>query len=803
MSDLRSAVRTLRRAPGFTLLAQLTLALGIGGTTAVFSVVHGILLKALPYPDPDRIVTIAEADGASRTRRVSNPNFQDWSRAAQSFAAMAAWTGGPSAIRGGSEPIVTGVYSVTRGFFDALGVAPIIGRTFTADESRENGTPAAVVSHALWRRVLGGEADLARLTLVVEGRSAAVVGVMPPGFAFPDEAEVWIPKEIERDETGRTSHNLQVVARLRPDTSIAQAQAEMSAIAAQLETRYGDDHDNPDASVERLQDRIVGPSRRLLLVLFAAVSVVLLGACLNVAGLLLARGADRRRELAVRVAMGAPRGRLVRLLFVEHLLLAGAGGVLGIAAAAVLVRALVALAPGQLPRLGDVSLDPTAVAFAVALSVLTPLVFGLAPALSLSRPNLRDAFAESGRGAAAGGRSRARHLLVAIQVALALVLLCGTGLMVRSVMRLLAVNPGFQPAGAIALRTTVPGDRYTDGPAAARFYAAMLDRVAMVPGVASAGITNAPPLGGSDANGAFLFDGQSFDEIRGNWQAQSASYRVVGGRYFDALGIPISRGRAFDDRDRAGAEPVAVINDTMARRYFATRDPLGQRIRFAGMDRDNPALTIVGISGDVRHRLASDPVPEVYVHYAQLPMRMQYFVTTVVRLAPGLSVGATVPALADAVRQIDGDVPTEFSTMTSLVDRAVADRRFAMLVLTAFGVLALVLAAVGVYGVLAQAVVARTPEIGVRMALGASPTSVVGLVLAGAGVAMGAGLVAGLSGAAVVTRFLGSLLYEVEPSDPVTYAGVIGVLGLVALVAGVGPVLRAMRIDPVAAIRGE
>lgn len=801
MPDVRHAVRSLGRTPGFTLLAVLTLAIGIGSSTAVLTVVNGVLLEPLPYPDGSRIVLVSEVSARTRTMGVSNPNFEDWHRAATSFSTMAAWSGSRSTVVGGTEPIVTGVFVVTREFFDVMGVAPHVGRTFTDEETQPNGPPAVVVGHALWRRLLGAEPDLSRVTLRVAGETASVVGVMPPGFEYPTGAEVWVPKERTPDPSGRTAHNLRVVARLAPGATLEQARAEMSAIAARLEAEHGDDHDGTDAAVEPLHARIVGPARPLLLVLLGAVVLVLLGACTSVAAMLVARGVERRKDLSVRIALGADRWRLVRLLAAEHLVLASAAGVAGLALAIGLVHALVALAPAGLPRLGEIAVDGRVAAAAILVTSITPFVFGLVPAVQVSRAGLRAALMEAGRGAAAGGRTRTRRVLVAVQVALAVVLLCGSGLLVRSFARLLAVDPGFEPAGVVTMQTTVPGDRYEDGAQAATFYTALVERLAAVPGIRDVGLVNTPPLSGLDANGAFLHEGQAWEDIRGDWMAQSASYRVTGGDYFRAMGIPLVRGRAFDARDVAGAEPVAVVNQTFAARYLADRDPIGVRVRFAGMDRENPWLTIVGVAGDVRHRLADEATPEVYVHYTQLPMRLAYFVTTVVRLEPGVAVESVAARLRDEVRALDADVLAELSVMTAFVSRAVADRRFAMLLVSAFGAIALLLAAVGIYGMLAQTVAARTPEIGVRMALGADAASVVRLVLRQVSGAVAFGAAAGSIAALLLARLLDSLLYEIEPTDLAAYVAALAVLTLVGLLAGLVPARRAARVDPVAAMR--
>jgi putative ABC transport system permease protein len=803
MDELTRALRSLRRTPAVTLLALLTLGAGIGGTTAVFSGVHAVLLRSLPYPGADRIVMISEANVRTRTMGVSYPNFRDWEADARSFEAMAAWSGSRSTVIGGQEPIVTGVYLVTGGFFDVMATAPVLGRTFVDEERRLHGTPAVIVSHGFWERALGRRTDLEALTLRVHGLVAPVVGVMPAGFAYPPGADVWIPKELFPDESSRTAHNLRVVARVRADVTHAEAQAEMSAIAARLEALHGDDHDGTDAAVVRLQDRLVSASRPLLLVLLGAVVVVLLGACASVASMLVARAADRRRELAVRIALGATRGGVLRLLLIEHLVLGLAGGALGLALSGAFIRGLVALAPPQLPRLDDIALDATVMLFAAGLAVLTSFLCGLIPALQVSRPDVREALVEAGRGMSAGGRSRTRVALVGVEVALAVVLVSGAGLLVRSFVNLLATDPGFQPAGVITMETTLPGDTYEDAARAVQFYRQLLDRVAATPGVARAALINTPPLSGFDASGAFLHEHQDWNDIAGDWTAQSASYRVVSGEYFQAMGIPIARGRTFDDRDVAGAEFVAVINQALAARHFAGRDPLGARIRFAGMDRDNPWLTIIGVAADVRHALTGDPTHEVYVHFPQRPDRMAWFVTTVARLEPAATAEMVAPRLRDAVRMLDQDVPAELSTLAASFDRSVADRRFAVLLITGFGALALLLAAAGLYGVLSQTVAARTPEIGVRMALGAAPGAVVGLVLRDTAAAVGAGAAVGLAAALLLSRLLTPLLYQVTAADPLAYAAALGVLALVALAAGLMPARRATRVDPVVAIRAE
>jgi len=801
--DLRLGLRTLARTPLFTALAVTLLALGVGAAIAVFSLVDGVLLKALPYPEPDRIMTVWEATDRSRTIGVSAPNFQDWRGSATSFDALAAWSGGRSTVVGGREPIVTGVYAVTRDFFAVLGVGPALGRTFTADEARENGTPAVVVSHGFWERVLGSSRDLASLSLEVDGKRAAVVGVLPAGIAHPADADVWQPRESVRDTSGRTAHNLRVIARLSASATQASAQAEMSTIARRLEATYGADHDGTDASVIPLHDYTVRGSRQILLVLFGGVGIVLLATCANVANMVIARGTDRQREMALRLSLGASRGALVRMLLAENALLAVAGATAGLGVAFGLVRALVALAPASIPRLDQVQLDARTTLFAAVVAFVTPLVFGLWPSWQLSRRSPRDTLAEGGRSNS-GARSVMRQALVAVEVAVALLLVTGAGLLGQSVMRLLAVDPGFQPARVLTVQSTVPGGRYPDGDASARLYGQWLERAAAVPGVAAVGLVNAPPLSGQDANGAFMLDGQVWDDIKGNWTAQAAVYRLASEGYFQAMGMALTRGRGFDTRDVAGSEPVAVINDALARKHFPDRTPLGQRLRFAGMDQVNPWLTIVGVVRDTRFQdLGTDPLPEVFVNFRQLPMRTLWFMTTAVQLQPGVAAEAVTAQLRDAWRGLDPSVPIEVSRMTALVDRSTASRRFTLAVVGAFGVMALVLSALGIYGVLSHAVAQRAREIGIRMALGATRRSVTGMIVQGAAGPVAAGVAVGVFAALGLTRFLQSLLYGVTALDPGTFAASMVILVAVAGAAACLPAYRASCIDPAVVMRQD
>ncbi|MEZ5285833.1 MAG: FtsX-like permease family protein [Vicinamibacterales bacterium] len=594
------------------------------------------------------------------------------------------------------------------------------------------------------------------------------------------------------------------MARLADGVSLEAAQAEMTLIAQRLEATYGNDHDGIDASVIPLHEYTVGRSRQLLVLLLGGVGVVLLATCANVGNMVMARGTDRLRELAVRQALGAGRGRIVRMLFVENAVLAAAGVGTGVLASVGLVRGLVALAPASIPRLDEVGIDVRTTLAAAALAVVTPLLFGLLPSWQISRAVPRETLAEGGRSGTQASGGRARQGFVAVEIAIALLLVTGAGLLGRSFLRLLDVELGFRPDRVLTLQTTVPGSTYPDPEDAARLYDRWLAQAATVPGVEAVGLVNAPPLSGFDANGGFMLEGQDWADIQGNWTAQSAVYRVASGAYFDAMGMTVRRGRTFDATDVAGGEPVAVINEALARKHFAGVDPIGRRIRFAGMDAVNPWLTIVGVVADIRFRDPAQPAqPEVFVDFRQLPTRTRYFVTTAIRLRPGFSDAALVSALRDEWRRLDPDVPLEFDRMVTLVDRATANRRFTFAVVGAFGALALVLAAIGVYGILAYTVTQRSREIGIRMALGASRGAVTRLVFGGVIGAVGAGVAAGIVAAAGLTRFLESFLYDNTALDPSTFAGAAAVLVLVSLAAAWSPIRRAARIDPAIVMREE
>lgn len=806
--DLKFAGRSLRKSPVFTAVAVVTLALGIGANTAIFSVVNGVLLKPLPYPESDRIVRVREVNPSGNAiPLVAYMTFQDWREGARSFSELAAYRGGATTVLGGDRPLIRTAVGVTEDFFDLFRARTVRGRDLVPEEFGADPAQVAVVSHRFWRTHLGG-ADPEDARLEVYGFDLDVVGVMQPGFDFPNEADIWLPVELFGVSEYRTGHNNRVIGRLAEGVSVERAAQEMNALAARLSEQHPD-HRDAAASVVELQSYTVAGARRPLLLLLGAAGLVLLVACTNLASTLLARGEARGRELAIRASVGAERGRIIRQLFTESLLLAGLGCVVGLALAWALVDALLGLAPAGLPRVDAVGLDPVALGFAALVALATALMFGLLPAFRISATDISEALRAGDRGSSGGRSNRLWNLLVASEVALALVLLAGSGLLIKSFWEVLSVEPGFDPSDVLTVEVTLPATRYAFGqPEVADFYARFLDRIGTVPGAEAAGLVNFLPLSGSDADGAFEIEGRPSDRCtdfpgRGRFCISgSAHYRVVGGDFFEAMDIPLIRGRTFDERDHAEAPMVLLINETMARRYWPGEDPVGQRMRTGGMDNYGDRWTrIIGVVGDVRHDgLAAEPQAEYFVHYHQRPDRAQSASVVVeTSTGPELLVGP----VSDRLRALDPEVPAEFAPMSRLVAASVSGRRFPMLVLSVFATLALLLAAVGIYGVVSYSVERRRREIGIRMALGARPQSVLMETLRRSAVVVGVGAVLGVVGALVATRVMQSLLFEVRPTDPGILVGVLVVLLGVAVLASWVPARRGTRVDPLITMRAE
>jgi putative ABC transport system permease protein len=802
MSDVRYALRMLAKRPAFTLVAVFTLAVGIGANTAIFSVVNGVLLRPLPYPEPDRIVRLWEQSQRGTRIDVSHPNFVDWRAAAGSFDGFAEYGGGTETVLGGQEAVFADVYTVSDGFFRVFGVAPALGRTFVPEEMREGGIPSAVAGHRFWQTTLGGQRDLSRLRVIIDGVPLRIVGVMPEGFEYPAKADLWTPKELAADTSGRTGHNNEVVGRLKPGVDLARASAEMNTIAARLKQQYGSDENAVAVAMVTLRDAVTAQSRQTLWLLLGAVGLVLLIACANVATAMIATGEERRAELALRAALGAGRGRIVRQLLVESLVIGTSGALAGLLIAAWLVRALLSINAVSLPRTADIGIDGSVLLFAIVLGVVTPLLFGLLPSLQASRADLRDALSEGGRSAAAPARSRVRAFLVATEVAVALVLLVGAGLLIRSFANVMSVDPGFDTGGAITASMSVPATKYPDAPRAALFYEGLLERVRRLPGVAAAGAVTQAPLSGRDHNGGFVIEGMPL--AADPKDRPSAGYRVATPGYLEAVGFRLVHGRTLTEGDRAGAVPVAVVNQAFVRQYLPRVEPVGVRFRFTGMDAVNPTFTIVGVVGDVHHRSLVHAVdPEVIISVSQQPFRARYTMFVVVRPVAATQQAALGAAVRDVVRRYDADVPVELSTLDAFISSSVADRRFLLMVLGTFAGIALLLAATGIYSVLSQSVAQRTQEIGIRMALGADARSVIGLMLGTAMRSVGVGVVVGAVAGVSAVRLLTTFLFGVQPLDPAAFAAAAALLVAVALLAAYLPARRATRVDPLLALRAQ
>ena len=796
--DLRFAARGLIRTPAFSVVAVATLALGIGATTAMFSVVNGVLLSALPYPHAERLVELNERflyEGRSGTTSVSAPNFADWRRQSKSIELMTSFRGGEETILGLAEPVRAKLYAVSGDYFHLFEGTPILGRTFVPDESAESGAPVSVVSYAFWQSQLGGRRDLSSVHLQAWGSTYTVVGVMPRGFGYPDDAEVWIPLEPLNRGMGRDSHNDETIGRLAPGVSVAQAEAEMQGIAERLEREYPEHNAAVGAQVAGLRDTLVGPVRTYLRLLLGAVVVVLLVACVNLASANLARATGRSRELTIRTVLGAGRGRLARQLLTENILIAVVGGALGVLLAHWLVRTLLALSPTSLPRAHDIGISAPVLVFSIGVTIVTGLLIGLLPAMQVGRTDLRAAVAAGGRGSAVG-RSGMRRALVATEVLLAVLLLVSAGLLVRSFRALLDERAGFDPTGVLAIDVSLPETRYPNGGLRATYYTQALAALRAIPGVEHVGFINIAPLTRGGFGGGMAVDGRPDVPIR------YADYRLVSPDYFATMRIPLVAGRLFTDADDSTSQHVTIINETMAKKFFPGENPLGKRLIELGMDshRDIP-LTVVGIVGDVRASdLAKPAMPQHFISYRQRPERAFSGVFVARTRVPPSTIGSVARS---QLRLLDSNVLMRIETAVDVRARSLADRRFTMTVLAGFALLALALAAIGIYGVLSYSVARRTREIGVRMALGAAKGSVVRMVLGDSLAPVVAGAAAGVVAALALTRLMRALLYGVSATDPMTFAAGVAVLLGVGVLASVIPAARAARVDPMEALRDE
>jgi putative ABC transport system permease protein len=794
--DLTFALRMLRKAPGFTIAAVLATALGVGANTAIFTVVKRVLLQPLPYPDPSRIVDVNE-HARGRAMAVSPPNARDWRTGNVTLEAMAMYGDQVLTLKEGAAPSRIGAAMVDEHFIPVMQVRPMAGRAFDAADMRPGARKVVILAFDLWRAAFGGERAVVGRQITLEGEPYEVVGVMPAGFDFPAGSEAWVPLQLEPrafNDNQRGAHYLNAVGRLRPGVTAEQASADLDRIEQDLARRFPDKIEGYGVVAVPLLSSMVDAVRRPLMILFGAVGFVLLIACVNVSNLLLARATTRTGEIAVRSALGAGRGRLVRQLLAESVVLSIAGGLAGLLLASWGVRALMAIAPADLPRAANVQLDPAILAFTVALSIVAGLIFGIAPSIIASRPDLTVFLRDAGRDSQGGGRRhRLRAALVTAQVALALVLLAGAGLAIRSFQRLASVDPGFRTGHVLTFAIGLPQAAYPTTESQARFFRDYTERLQQMPGVAAAGAVMIAPVTRAGFGGSFTIVGRPEGEDEGNAQVRS----VTPG-YMEALSIPLRAGRFINSRDTETSPRVAVISESAARRYWPGENPVGKQLRVHVNEAVRATREIVGIVGDVRTRgMELDPVPVIYTPHSQYgPESM----TVVVRgsgdpvaLLPNVKAALTTLAPGVAIGRV--------RTMDDLVAANVAEPRFRTTLLTIFAVVSLTLAALGLYGVVAFSVNQRRAELSLRMALGADPGDVRRLVLREGMTPVAIGILAGLGGAALLARVMKTLLFGVDPFDAVTFAAVAAALAAVALVACYVPARRATRVDPAHALR--
>ena len=803
LQDIRYSIRGLARSRTFTVVVVLALAIGVGANTAIFSVVNTVLLRGLPYRQPDRIVMLWEHN---LTRQiplhnvVSPANFLAWQDDAKSFQAISAWSDTQGAVSGGNqEPVSVPVRYASAPIFSILGVKPVIGRAYTRDEDVPNGPKLAVIGYDFWQDRFGGRPSVLGTPFQLNGETVTVVGVMPRDFRFFDPVKIWIPTRFGNADRSFSGRYLHVVGRLKPGVTYAQANAEMRTIAQRRAQLAPQLDANWTANIQPLREALVGDVRTGLLVLLGAVAFLLVIACANVANLTLARSMSREKEFAIRASLGATPIRLVRQLLTEGVVLSIIASIFGVALAVFGTHAIVALIPKSfpVPSIADVAVDGRVLVFTLGVAVLTGLAFGLVPARAASRAVLQGALSEGGRSNTGAGRSstRLRGTLVVAEMSLAIVLLAGAGLMIRSFSQLNSVNLGIDPSHALAAEIALPAAKYKSDTSQLAFFSEVESRIAALPGVRAVGAVSSLPLSGQRSSTAFTVAGRP-KPPRG--QEPAGDMRAITPGYFRAIGIPLKEGRGFNDADVAGQPDVAIIGESLARAYWPHQSPIGQYISYE-WDKDTP-VQIVGVAGDV-HDAGADKTPylEIYRPLAQFP----YAGMTLVVRTSG-DVIALEPAIRRAVRAVDPDQPiSNLETMNALVAQSLGKSRLSMMLFGLFGIVGLVLACVGIYGVMSYGVMQRTREFGVRMALGARPSDVRDLVLKTGATLTLVGIVIGAGGALALTRLMLSLVFGVTTTDPITYLGSVTVLAVIALLASYLPARRATLVDPAIVLRNE
>ena len=805
LKDIRYGVRGLLKRPGFTVIALITLALGIGANTAIFSVVNAVLLRPLQFRDPEQLMVVwEEASFAGFPTNTPAPaNYIDWKNQNQSFADMAAAATASFNLTGDGEPERIQANSVSANFFPLFGVQPLLGRGFLPEEDRPGGNKVAMLSYSLWQSRYGGDRNIVNREILLNGEKHTVVGVMPAGFQFlENDVRLWVPMALDQEEmANRGGHYLQVIARLKPGVVLSQTQADMTAVMQRIST----DHPNETfdgklgAVVMPLRDQLVGDSRSSLTVLLVAVAFVLLIACANVAGLLLARAVARRREIALRMALGAGRVRVVRQLLTESLLLATVAGVLGSLLAYASFSFLQGLIPEQMAAATILKLDTRILLFTLAISIVTGVVFGLVPALQAAKFDLNDALKQSSTRATASGRLRST--LIVFEVALSIVLLVGAGLLIQTLFQLFRQYSVLEPDKVLTMRTILPREKYKEPQVRDNYYQQVLQRIEHLPGVVSAGYSTSVPLSWKGGSSGFYPEGIK-NPIPG--MSYDAIHRQVSADYLKTMNIALRQGRYLDNRDNAQSMNVAVINETMARQYWPGENPLGRRFKLGGPDEtDQPWIQIVGIAADLRQMGLDEPVKaEMYLPYQQVDH--PWFMPRDLAIRTNGDPSSLVGAVRQIIREVDPDQPvSNVATMEEVLGTEAAQRRMGMIMLAGFAVLALLLASLGIYGVLAYFVTQHTNEIGVRQALGATPRDILFLVLKkGMGLTL-VGVAIGLASAFALTRLMSSMLFGVKASDPLTFVAVPVLLALVALLACYIPARRATKVDPLVALRYE